>query len=260
MINVPESALVYGFVNSPVGTHGSRTIMLKELQLLLEACPLSTDYESFRTAIVEDNVLLKNTAATRKESFRRLRELYALDEETLLFRALRDLWSEDNDGQPLLSLLCSTARDSILRGTAELILSLPKEERVTPQMIEKATEDSFPGRYNPTMLANVGRHAASSWQQSGHLKGRQKKTRDQAQPTPASTAYALLLGHLCGTRGSALFETLWARLLDAPSHTLHELALQASRQGWIEYRHTGAVTEITFHHLLRDTEDQEPSP
>ena len=94
--------------------------------------------EGFRTAIVEDNVLLKNTVATRKESFRRLRELYALDEETLLFRALRDLWEEDEEGQALLSLLCSTARDSILRGTAEFILSLPKEERVTPQMIEKA--------------------------------------------------------------------------------------------------------------------------
>lgn len=256
---VPDSALDCGFLNNPVGTHGSRTIMLKELRMLLEACPRPTDYEDFRTAIVENNVLLKNTVATRKESFRRLRELYALDEGTLLFRALRDLWQEDASGHPLLSLLCSTARDSILRGTAEMILAISQGETVTPQMIESATEGSFPGRYNPTMLANVGRHAASSWQQSGHLKGRLKKTRDRAKSTPASTAYALLLGHLCGTRGEALFETLWARLLDAPTHTLHELALQASRQGWIEYRHTGAVTEITFHYLLRDAEKTEPN-
>lgn len=259
-LTIPDEALRYGFYNDPVGTHGSRTIMLKELRMLLESCPRPTSYEDFRTAIVEDNVLLKNTAATRMESFRRLRELYALTEETLLFRALRDLWEEDGEGQPLLSLLCSTARDSILRGTAEPILSLPKGEQVTPQMIEKATEASFPGRYNPTMLANVGRHAASSWQQSGHLNGHRYKTRGQAKPTAASMAYALLLGHLCGNRGAALFETLWARLLDVSSHTLHELALQASRQGWIEYRHTGAVTEITFQHLLRDDETQVPIP
>lgn len=233
--------------------------MLKELSMLLDASPRPTSYEQFRTAVVDQNILLKNTVSTRKESFRRLRELYMLDEDVILFRALRDLWVDDNEGQPLLAALCAIARDSILRSTAELVLSVPEGAAVTPQMIEKATEESFPGRYNPTMLANVGRHAASSWQQSGHLKGRLKKTRDKAAPTPASTAYALLLGHLCGNRGAALFETLWARLLDASSHTLHELALQASRQGWIEYRHTGAVTEISFHYLLRDSEGEEPT-
>ncbi len=73
----------------------------------------------------------------------------------------------------------------------------------------QATAEAFPSRYNPTTLANVGRHAASSWQQSGHLRGRQHKTRDQAATTPAATAYALLLGYLCGARGEALLQTLW---------------------------------------------------
>jgi hypothetical protein len=36
---LPEPALVHGFVNDPVGTHGSRTFMLKELRLLLASCP-----------------------------------------------------------------------------------------------------------------------------------------------------------------------------------------------------------------------------
>lgn len=251
VFQVPEGALQYGFMNDPVGTHGSRTIMLKELRLLLSSCPRPADYEGFRLAIVEENVLMKNTVTTRKESFRRLREMYALDENVILFRALRDLWDESPDGQPLIALLCATARDPILRGTAELILSVAKGEPVTPQMIEKVTDEAFPGRYNPTMLANIGRHAASSWQQSGHLKGRLHKVRDRAAATPASTAYALLLAHLCGNRGEAMFSTLWARLLDAPQHSLYELATQASRLGWLEYRHTGSVTEITFRHLQR---------
>lgn len=251
MFSVPETALAHGFLNDPVGTHGSRTIMLSELRLLLAACPRSTEYEAFRDAIVEDNVLLKKTTATRKESFRRLRELYALDESVILFRALRDLWEDDEAGEPLLALLCATARDSILRASAEMILSTPRGDVVTPQMIEVATEAAFPGRYNPTMLANVGRHAASSWQQSGHLEGRLTKHRVQAVATSAATAYALLLGHLCSARGDSLFATLWARLLDVPTHTVRELAAQASRQGWLEYRHTGAVTDISFNHLLR---------
>ena len=254
---VPKEALGSGFMNEPVGTHGSRTIMLKELRLLLSACPTSTDYEGFRAAIVKENVLLKNTVTTRKESFRRLRELYALDKGAILFRALRDLWEDEPEAQPLLALLCATARDSILRGTAETILAIPKGESVTPQMIERATEESFPGRYNPTTLANVGRHAASSWQQSGHLQGRMRKVRARARATPAATAYALLLAHLCGNRGEAMFSTLWTRLLDTPQHTLYDLASQASRLGWLEYRHTGKVIEISFQHLLLDDGGQE---
>lgn len=236
-------------------------MMLKELRMLLSACPRSTDYEEFRTAVVTDNVLLKNTISTRKESFRRLREMYALDENMLLFRALRDLWEHNAEGQPLLALLCATARDSILRATADLILSAPEGETVTPEMIEQTTEEAFPGRYNHTMLANVGRHAASTWEQAGHLEGYRKreKTRSQAKPTPTATAYALLLAHLCNSRGEAVFETLWVRLLDVPKYTIQELASEASRLGWLNYRHAGAVTEISFDYLLRDFDQPEPA-
>jgi hypothetical protein len=248
---LPEPALAFGFVNSPVGSHGSRTIMLRELALLLEACPSGTNYASLSKAIIDDNVLLKTTLSTRKESQRRLREFYVLDEQVVLFRALRDLWELDAEARPLLAFLCATARDPLLRVMAEFILEVPAGVPVTPQHLEKVIEANLPGRYNPMSLANIGRHAASSWQQSGHLVGRQKKVRAQAHSTPAATAYALMLGYLCGARGEVLFHTMWARLLDAPIHQLRELASIASQQGMLEYRHSGAVTEITFHHLLR---------
>ena len=251
LIEIPASALRRGFVNEPVGTHGSRTIMLSELHSLLHACPAGTTYEAYRQAIVDENILLKKTASTRRESFRRLRELYALDEHILLFRALRDLWPIDTQAQPMLALLCAAARDVILRSTATLILATPWGEPITPQMLEKAAEEGFPQRYNPTMLANIGRHAASSWQQSGHLRGRLRKVRQQALSRAPSAAYALFLGHLCGARGDSLFDTLWAQLLDTPVHLLREQAFHASKLGLLEYRHAGAVTEITFHHLLR---------
>ena len=250
-VEVPVSALEYGFVNHPVGTHGSRTIILNDLRLLLKSCPADALYQQYWHAIVDDNVLLKRTLTTRKESVRRLRELYALDHQVLLFRALRDLWAANADAQPMLALLCAVARDSILRGTADLILTLPPGETVTPQMIEKATAESFPGRYNPMTLANVGRHAASSWAQSGHLVGRLHKTRAQAICTETAATYALFLGYLCGVRGDALFHTVWARLLDASVHQLHACAQLASQRGWLDYRHSGAVTDISFQYLFR---------
>jgi hypothetical protein len=248
---VPESALKFGFVNEPVGTHGSRTIMLAEVRLLLAACPPSATNDDYRHSIREDNVLLKKTDATRRESLRRLREFYGLSRDVLLFRALRDLWDDDVEAQPLLALLCAAARDPILRATAELVLELPQGASVTPEMLVAAADKSLPNRYNPMTLANISRHTASSWQQSGHLQGRLHKVRVQAHSKPASVVYALFLGYLCDARGEALFHTFWSQLLDASAHTLHDQAFGASQRGWIDYRRAGEITEVGFSYLLR---------
>ena len=64
-------------------------------------------------------------------------------------------------------------------------------------------------------------------------------------------AYALFLGHLCGERGDGLFNSFWTQLLDNPQHVLRGQAVQASQQGWLEYRNVGNVTEISFHYLMR---------
>jgi hypothetical protein len=251
-VSIPKTAGSYGFVIDGLGAHSSRTIMLNELWLLFAACPVTADTETYRAAILDDNVLLKHTGATRRESFRRLRELYGLNPELVLFRTLRRIWDQTPESQPLLALLCATARDPMLRATAELVLNAPPGSSVTPQMISQAVDDQFPGRLNAMTLANIGRHAASSWTQTGHLQGRTNKVRSQAHCHPISLAYALLLGYLSGERGDALFHTLWARLLDAPLHTLREQAILASQQGWLEYRHAGDVTDISFRYLLRE--------
>ncbi len=250
---VPESALTFGFLNEPVGTHTSRTIMLAELRLLLAACPSSASMHDYRAVVLEQNVLLKKTASTRKESFRRLRELYGLGESVALFRAMRDLWNEDAAAQPLLALFCASARDPLLRGTADSVLDTPVGNSITPHLFSDAISKIFPARYSPIILGNLGRHIASSWRQSGHLIGRARKTRSAAKATPASLAYALLLGHLCGARGEGLFQTLWSRLLDTPTHSLYELASVASQRGYLEYRHSGNVIEVSFRYLLRDS-------
>jgi hypothetical protein len=230
--------------------------MLSELTQLLAACPDVNDMSGYRAAIIDENVLGKRTVTTRKESFRRLRELYALSQETLLFRAMLQLWDADPHTRPILALLCAVARDPLLRATADLILETPTGDQVTPHMIAESAARSFPDRYNPTMLANIGRHAASSWQQSGHVSGRLVKHRARAEATPIGVTYALLLAYLCGDRGDLLLESLWVRLLDAPLHQVRELAAAAARQGYLDYRHGGGVTEIGFSYLLGDQADQ----
>lgn len=174
-----------------------------------------------------------------------------MNKNILLFRALRDLWDNDEQAQPQIALLCSIARDPILKATAEMILAIPVGEAVTPYMIMEAINTSFPDHYNLTTLASLGRNVISSWQQAGLLSGKLHKFRVRAQSRPTSVAYALLLGYLSNARGEALFHTLWCRLLDTPAHILHEQAFVASQRGWIEYRHMGEITDISFRYLLR---------
>lgn len=250
--DVPRCALQYGFANEPVGTHGSRTIMLAEVRTLLSALPPTAGLEGYRAVVVQHNLLLKNTLAGRRAVFRALRELYGLSPGVLIFRALRDLWDADVSAQPLLALLCATARDPILRATAGTILAVKPNEQVTSMQLAAAVADAFPGRYSIGHLNHIGRNVASSWQQSGHLRGRQTKLRVAAASSPTAVAYGLLLGYLCEERGEGLFGTLWTRLLDMPIYLLREQAAAASQRGWIDYRYAGAVTDVGFSYLLRE--------
>jgi hypothetical protein len=248
---VAETAARFGFANSPVGTHSSKTMMLRDLSLLLDASPEDASYAELRRLAVEENVILKSTLSNRKEVFSRLGELYGLRREVMLYPPLRFLWPYAGGERPLLALLCAAARDPLLRVTATAVLGQPEGSVLTPQMLEAAVQGAFPDRYSPTVRASIGRNTISSWAQAGHLEGRLKKVRRRAMSGPASTAYALLLGHLCGQRGTLLFETFWTQLLDAPAAELDRHAFTASRRGWIEYRRVGEVAEIGFSFLMR---------
>jgi hypothetical protein len=170
---------------------------------------------------------------------------------------LRELWEWEIEAQPLLALLCAAARNGVLRGTAAAILVAGTGETVTPRMLVEAAMGDGAERWNAVTKGAIGRNAAASWLQSGHLSGHSTKVRVRAVCRPAATAYALLLGYLCGERGEGLFRTFWARLLDATAEELHGQAFAASQRGWLEYRHAGGVTDVGFRRLLRDLPEEQ---
>lgn len=234
------------------GTHTSRTIQLHDLRALLVTVPADADTAAYRDAIVEQNVLGKTTLNSRQRTHRYLRELYALDPDVILFRALRDLWDADTEAQPLLAMLSSLARDPSLRATSAGVLPIAEGSPVSSLDLQAALQSRYPGNYSDAVANKVGRNAASSWTQSGHLAGRVGKKRSQAVCRPPALAYALLLAHLEGAVGEGLFESLWARALDAPVGVLYDQAFAASQRGWIEFRHGGGVTDVGFSWLLRE--------
>ena len=243
-----------GFRFGDKGTHTSRTMMLDELKGLLRLAGSEATRAEYRSLIVDDNCLGKRTSATRRLTDQRLSELYALDGGVILFRVMRRLWADDQRGQPLLALLMVLARDPLLRFTAMPILRLRPGEELGRQALTDALNRGTGSRFNEAVLDKVVRNASSSWTQSGHLEGRSRKSRRAVSPTPAAVAFALVLGYAMGARGAVLFETLWAKALDAGADELIYLALDAKRTGYLDLKVSGGIVEISFSRLLTDEE------
>lgn len=235
-----------GLKFSAGGPHISRTMMLAELESVLAAVPPTSGPDAYREAIVDRNVLAKKTDSTRKESLRRLRELYALSESTPIFAVLRALHAIDPASLPLLALQVAWARDPMFRATTPPVLDAPEGATVETARLDEALEGAFPGRYSTISRGQTARHAASSWTQAGHLAGRTNKTRRRVDPSPVAVTMALFLGHAAGHRGAAVFFSPWCRLLDLDADRARTKGLEANRSGLLNLRAIGEVVELRF--------------
>ena len=228
--------------------------MLKELTLVFEVCPLDATRARYAEAILDHNCLGKRTVATRKLSLQRLRELYGLDPDLLLFRVLRQQWDLNDTGRPLLALLTALARDPLLRLTVPPILGMRPGQALARQQLTDAIRAGVEDRLNDSTLDKVVRNTASSWTQSGHLSGRGRKMRQQVHSTPSVTMYALLLGYILGLRGMGLFESFWVQVLDSPTNELISQAMDARRLGLLDCSQSGGIIDVSFARTLTDDE------
>lgn len=240
------------------GATTSHTIVVPALQQLLDSAGVHAAPADYERAVLVDNVLGKDTVESRRRTLRYLRELYLLRRDAVLFRSLCDLWTDDPTGQPLLAGLCALARDPVFRASGSAIFSSEPGDEVTSVDLGEAVSKWFPASYSEATIGKIGRNTSSSWEQTGHLEAvaRTTKVRRRAICTASTTAYALLLGHLEGVEGAALFDTVWSRALDRPRAHLLDLAVLASQRSLIDFRHSGGITEVKFSELLRPMEGQ----
>ncbi len=220
--------------------------MLAELDAVLAAVPIGSDVADYRDAILQRNVLGKNTDSTRKESLRRLRELYALDEVKPIFGLLRKLHAIDATSLSLLALQVAWARDPLFRATTQPVIDASEGERVETAALAQAFESTFPNQYSELSRGQTSRHAASSWTQSGHLVGRTKKTRHRVNPSAVAATMALFIGDIAGYHGAAVFSNPWCALLDLNADRARAMGQEAHRAGLLNLRAVGEVVEVTF--------------
>jgi len=236
----------FGLKFSPGGAHISRTMMLTELAAVLAAVAVGSSAADYREAILQRNVLAKDTDSTRQKSLRHLRELYALDEARPIFGLLRKLHTSDAAGLPLLAVQVAWARDPLFRATTPKVMDATQGQRVETASLAQALETAFPDQYSEPSRNRVARNAASSWTQSGHLIGHANKTRRRVKPTVAAVTLALFLGSIAGYHGAAVFSNPWCALLDLTADRARVMGLEAHRAGLLNLRAVGEVVELSF--------------
>lgn len=246
----------FGFGFGRNSVHASRTIMMEELVLLLEAVPNPSSIKQFINVIEEDNCLGKRSAKTRTLTSRHLIELYSLDPNVVIFRTLLYFWNREKEARTLLAILCASARDKLFRSSIKVIIETPESTILSRITMEEFIETLEPGRFSKATLKSIAQNINSSWTKSGHLTGRAKKIRRRANPTPASVSYALYLGFLCGIRGPELFETDFVKMMDCNREKAIELAEIASQKGWIVFKRIGNVMELLFPNLITKEEGE----
>lgn len=256
--NSVSSTLVrLGFRAGSGGAHSARTMMFADLERVLDHLGHEpARVAEVRRAIVDENLLGRATAYARREAAKRLTELYGLDDRFALFRALRRLWGVDEAARPALALLVAMARDAILRGAMPFVESLaPGEPFVVAELVDFLRRRGRQ-RFSESSLRSMARNVASSWTQSGMLKGAVRKQRVRLEPRPASVALAMFLGHLEGARGIALLSTPWTRVFDGGAEAVRRCGSDANRQSLLRMAAIDDVVTVSFAGWL-DVAEQE---
>ncbi len=224
-------------------------MMLDDLQKVLDL-PESHDASAVEDAVVNRNILSKSTGTARNLALSRLSTLYGLKKPLPVQAVMLKLWPHNAAGNPLLALLCTLAREPLLRDTASIIFKAPIGTAVRWPELAVSLAAQHPDRYSQKMLKSLAQNCTSSWTQSGHLNGRVAKRRAQAEPTPQAAAYAALLGSLAGFGGPALLASPWMRVLDRPEADLLSLLRRAEAVGLVQLRAGGGVIQINIRRTL----------
>lgn len=230
--------------------------MLADVSLVLEHGGKTAELNDYLMAIVEQNVLGKPTQTTRKRSAKRLLELYSLNRLCPVFRLLRQFWCVDASARPMLAFLAASARDPLLRESTPIVLAMPIDTVGNSAIFANRLKEKYPTRFKPTTLRSTAQNLSSTWTQAGYLAGRVNKRRIRPIVSPVVVTYALLLGYLRGARGKMLLDSVWTRMLDRSPVEIADLATDASKQGWMNYKAAGSVVEISFPGLLTPSEEK----
>ncbi|MCU0935549.1 MAG: hypothetical protein MUF66_05640 [Gammaproteobacteria bacterium] len=236
----------------------SRTTMLEELGALLRTVPADAPREAYRAAVLDENVLGKPTASSRKKALKYLRALYALDPGVCLFREFRRLYGRAGEDRPLLIGLLAMAREPVLRACLGRVIDAPIGHDLGEADFEAWMRGRAPGRYSEATYGGYGLRLYASFHQIGYLGPLRGRLGGRPRTHPvtgtASAAYAAFLDWTEGRSGVALLAGTYSRALDLPKAAHLDLLRAAGIQGLLRFAYAGGVLELAFPGFLRGSE------
>lgn len=240
-----EELKAYGFNESERSVHSSRTMMLAELELVMQGVNGEITPDSVREAILEQNILGKATQSGRRNTATKLISLYSFDFEEPLFHTFAILWSQSEHSRPVLGLLLAMCRDKILRTTGTPICQAEIGSPIAKESLYKCLASSFSSKYAETTLQSTTRNVASSWRQSGHILGESPIVRVKCHSDYLAFSFAAYIAYLRGLRGQNLLNSFWIKVLDFEAAELSNVITESHRRGLITTRKVGSIVEIT---------------
>lgn len=232
-----------------VRTTASHTIGVPHLVELLRGLPAHSAAETYREAVVSENLLGRPTQAGRLRTYRHLRELYLLDPGDIRFAALRHFWDVEHAARPLLAGILAFTRDELLRASWGAIARATPGSVVSSEDLTNVVAERFARTMGASTLGKVGRNTGACWTQTGHLTGRNPKVRTAVDARPAAVAFAAYLGYIDGGRALNVLDNPWSALLDVPVAGRLDALERAHDAGLLTLRVAGHVVEVDFAHI-----------
>ena len=246
----------FGFKFGVNGAHSARSMMLLELQTLLESHAADVGLEQVKTDICDHNLLQKPTVKSRNLTYRHLVDLYGLNTDVPIFRVLRMLWPLSEAAQPVLALQMALARDPLLRLSRDFVMDTPLGCKVLREDIEELLKAPDPERFSPASLKSFAQNINGSWTQAGFLQGKARKVRVRPTVVFPNVVFAMFLAYLEGATGERLLQSRWCALLELSADQLSEHAIVAAQRGIIDFKQAGGITEVRFNQFLTSEEEQ----
>ena len=227
--------------------HTSRTLMFSELSRVMDHAVQDDSYlES-----LNENVANKRTKINKDKTTGFIKQLYDFNPANPPFAGFKYFWqTAGKEDKPLLALLFAIGRDQLLAESLPVILSSYPGYKVSVESVEANIESAHPEQYSANTRKSLAQNIASSWKQAGYITGKVKNIRTKTNPTYQVVAFALFLSYLNGDRGDFILSSLWVKALDLIESRLRELIIEAMKLDMVQYQHSGAVTTISFEHLI----------
>jgi hypothetical protein len=232
----------------------TRAALYSDFRTLVASVPAGASRESYRRAVIEENVLGRATHAARSKAWKELAPRYGIDEAAPLFGAFlyEEKQASSEKDHATTAYLLFALHDRLVTDLGidwlyDYLRTAPAELR-TADVIAflTAREPTHPeiAAWSRSSRENIASHYLSALKEFGLARGAQKKVSVRPSPGAPPVRFLLRALLLSGQIPLAAVQSPLFRLLGLSVDETVELLFRLNAEGTIRFRMQGDVVEI----------------